>query len=58
MPKYKVTKVYEVEAQNKQEAIDKVIADPDSLMYVSCSLVYTKNWTDQAKEQLFGSQKK
>jgi hypothetical protein len=54
MPKYKVTKVYEVEAENKSEAIEKVNRDPDLLMYTSVYVVLDKSWSAQAKEQLFG----
>lgn len=54
MPKYKVTKVYEVEAGSKSEAIEKAQREPDSLMYVSVYLVTEKGWGAQIKEQLTG----
>jgi hypothetical protein len=54
MPKYKVTKVYEVEARNKEEAVQKMQNDPDTLMYTSVYLVTDKSWTGIVKEQLTG----
>jgi hypothetical protein len=52
--KYKVTKVYEVEAASKQEAVDKVVKDPNTLMYVSVTEVVSKTFWAQAKQQLTG----
>lgn len=54
MPKYKVTKVYEVEAASKSEAIEKAQKEPESLMYVSVYLVEEKGWMGQVKQQLTG----
>jgi hypothetical protein len=48
--KYKVTKVYEVEAANKQEAVDKVVKDPNTLMYVSVTEVTNKGLSIVARE--------
>ena len=52
--KYKVTKVYIVEASNKQEAIQKVQADPDTLEMMFCSKVEEKGFLGAVKSQLTG----
>lgn len=52
--KYKVTKVYLVEAENKVEAVGKVVKDPDSLQYVSVSEITDKGFLNTVKNQLTG----
>ena len=52
--KYKVTKVYIVEASSKQEAIQKVQSDPDTLEMMFCSKVEEKGFLATAKQQLTG----
>lgn len=57
MAKYKVTKVYEVEASNKAEAMAKVEKDPESLKYVTAYLLYDVGLAGELKRQLFGFKK-
>ncbi len=52
--KYKVTKVYVVEAANKAEAVDAVAKDPDTLEFVSIKPVEISSWKDSIKKQLTG----
>jgi hypothetical protein len=52
--KYKVTKVYIVEASSKQEAIQKVQSDPDTLEMMFCSKVEDKGFLGAVKSQLTG----
>lgn len=52
--KYKVTKVYVVEASSKSEAIEKVVSDPDTLEMMFCSKVEDKSFIGQVKSQLTG----
>ena len=54
MPKYKVTKVFIVDATSKQEAVDKVVANPDTLEYVSVKPIEEKGWLKTAKEMVTG----
>lgn len=54
MAKYKVTKVYVVEASSKSEAVDKVVKDPDTLQYVSVSLQVDGGFIGAVKKQLGG----
>jgi len=55
MAKYKVTKVYIVEASNKVEAVDKVTKDPGELLeYVSAKKVENPGFLGQVKQQLIG----
>ena len=54
MPTYKVTKVYVVEANSKQEAVDKVVKDPDTLEYVSVKPVENKGFFKTVKDQILG----
>lgn len=53
--KYKVTKVYIVDASNKVEAVDQVVKNPDSLQYVAVSEVVDKGFLNQVKKQLTGN---
>lgn len=53
--KYKVTKVYIVEASNKAEAVEQVVRNPDSLQYVAVSEVTDKGFLNQVKKQLTGN---
>lgn len=52
--KYKLTKVYEVEASSKEEAIEKITKDPETLVYVSVTKIVDKGFWAQTKNQLTG----
>lgn len=53
--KYKVTKVYIVEAPDKAEAVEVVLENPDSLQYVAVSEVTNQGFLNQVKKQLTGN---
>lgn len=57
MPKYKVTKVFTVEAASKQEAVDKVTNEPGELLdYVSVFLQAEgkSGWKASLRKQFTG----
>ena len=59
MPKYKVTKVYNVSAASKQEAVARITADPGELLeFVSVILVAESapqgGWKASLVKQLTG----
>ena len=50
--KFKVTKVYIVEAQTKVEAVEKITKNPDTLEYVTVKPVdESSGWGEQIKKQ-------
>jgi len=54
MAKFKVTKVYIVEAKSKAEAVDKASQNPDSLEMVFVKELPNTGVLDTVKKQLLG----
>ena len=57
MPKYKVTKVFLVDAASKQEAVAKVTTEPGELLEFVSVIEQPggqSGWTKSLRKQLFG----
>jgi len=62
MPLYKVTKIFVVEAQDKQQALSLLKNEQDALKYLEYVSIkdltmVSKGWGKAIKDQLLGSKK-